>query len=529
MVVNMFKKIRFIAVFLLVLFPVAASQRCARAQAPTTVAPADSRTIEQLLNPTTIVVAQFDLKKLNLPTALQDSVSKDASIAPLLQWLESWRATLEPVSGERIYMAVDVPASITQPPIRFIAKKPAQADLRKLNEQLARFRFSPIVEKGEFIVTSPTGNLAQSEKNAITSETLPGARTAIPEALATVAGMPVQILVLPPDYLWATYRDLMPRLPESLGGAPTGVVIDGVQWASLGFDPASMKAKITVQSNSPAAAAALAAELPKMVQLASQNIPSEAAKGIAKSIVQSAKPVVKKDRIEIEFSDLQDLNAASSTVAKIINAIVDPLNTREKMNRFKQLALGVHNYESASQALPPNKDARNADGSSNFSWRVHILPYIGEAKLYAEFKLDQPWDSEHNQELLAKMPDVYSAYPVQAFAPASLRPGYTTIVAPVGEGTIFGGKKPVRFSDITDGTSNTILFVEVKPDRAVPWTAPLEYEFNTKDPAAGLAVGADGQFLTVLGDGSVQLLPGNLPKETLNHLFQMNDGNVINF
>ena len=35
---------------------------------------------------------------------------------------------------------------------------------------------------------------------------------------------------------------------------------------------------------------------------------------------------------------------------------------------------------------------------ARLSWRVALLPYVGEGKLYAEFKLDEPWDSAHNKK-----------------------------------------------------------------------------------------------------------------------------------
>ena len=38
------------------------------------------------------------------------------------------------------------------------------------------------------------------------------------------------------------------------------------------------------------------------------------------------------------------------------------------------------------------------------SWRVAILPFIGEQNLYNRFRLDQPWDSPHNIALLPLMP-----------------------------------------------------------------------------------------------------------------------------
>lgn len=41
------------------------------------------------------------------------------------------------------------------------------------------------------------------------------------------------------------------------------------------------------------------------------------------------------------------------------------------------------------------------DGTPYLSWRVHILPFLGRAALYDQFKKDEPWDSRHNNQLIA--------------------------------------------------------------------------------------------------------------------------------
>ena len=66
----------------------------------------------------------------------------------------------------------------------------------------------------------------------------------------------------------------------------------------------------------------------------------------------------------------------------------------------------MHNYESAHGTLPPAA-VRSTDGTPLLSWRVAILPFIEQDALYKEFKLDEPWDSEHNKKLIAKMPKLY--------------------------------------------------------------------------------------------------------------------------
>jgi hypothetical protein len=87
----------------------------------------------------------------------------------------------------------------------------------------------------------------------------------------------------------------------------------------------------------------------------------------------------------------------------------------------------------------------------------------------------------------------------------------------------------VTFRKIRDGTSNTVVLVEVKPELAVPWTAPRNYAFDVDDPAAGLRVGADGRWVAATADSAVHEFRGDAPPEMILRLFRMNDGNVIDF
>ena len=103
-------------------------------------------------------------------------------------------------------------------------------------------------------------------------------------------------------------------------------------------------------------------------------------------------------------------------------------------NNLKQLAIAVHNYASTYQNRLPSAAIYSKDGKPLLSWRVTLLPYVEEDALYKEFKLDEPWDSEHNKKLLARMPKVY-APPV----PGKTKVPYGTFYqAFTGPNTLFG-------------------------------------------------------------------------------------------
>lgn len=74
---------------------------------------------------------------------------------------------------------------------------------------------------------------------------------------------------------------------------------------------------------------------------------------------------------------------------------------------LKTIGVAFQRYHAAHGRFPASSSYMNRDGKYPLSWRVAILPYIGEQDLYNQYRQDEPWDSEHNQTLLAKMPAVY--------------------------------------------------------------------------------------------------------------------------
>jgi hypothetical protein len=200
----------------------------------------------------------------------------------------------------------------------------------------------------------------------------------------------------------------------------------------------------------------------------------------------------------------------------------DPARLRTvSANNLKQLALAVHLYCDAHKGRLP-ADVTDADGKPLLSWRVELLPYLEQKELYNEFKRDQPWDSDHNKKLLARMPKVFASPRVTVKAA-----GHTVYQGFAGPGALFEpGKKMTMPASIPDGTSNTVLAVEASV--AVAWTRPADLPFDEKKdlPDIGKAYGA--KPLVALCDGSVRVLDmTKLTANTLKAAITVGGGEVL--
>lgn len=244
-------------------------------------------------------------------------------------------------------------------------------------------------------------------------------------------------------------------------------------------------------------------------------------------------PEIVGDQVKIKIKVFEKNAANLALLTGVLETFANESQQQSRQMGMKQIMLALHNYHDSFKSFPVLDTYRDDQGKPYLSWRVHILPFMEQQALYEQFHLDEPWDSPHNKKLVSKMPDIYAMQkdllPAEPVADqVEIQPGHTTIVAPTGELTTFGGRTATRFQDMLDGTSNTVVVVEVKPEHAVPWTAPQDYQFDPKKPLSGIAVNPDGTWQAAFGDGSVQDLSAKLPAKTVLHLFQMKDGNVVN-
>jgi hypothetical protein len=190
-------------------------------------------------------------------------------------------------------------------------------------------------------------------------------------------------------------------------------------------------------------------------------------------------------------------------------------------NNIKQILLACHCYHDAYGVLP--HDITDKNGKPILSWRVAILPFLEQQALYNQFKLDEPWDSEHNKKWSEMAVKVYMS--PQANPPTP--PGMTQYKGFAGPGTVFELGKKLKLADITDGTSNTILIVEA--GEPIPWAKPGDIPFDPKKPLPKLALPGVPDIVNFgMCDGSVRTANMNtLTEKTLRNLITRDDGNVI--
>ena len=259
-----------------------------------------------------------------------------------------------------------------------------------------------------------------------------------------------------------------------------------------------------------------------------------------RSIVKHLTPqvgVVRKEKEAIVFemhSPIATSNLSVATTGIAIGMILPAVQTvREaarrttSMNNLRQLTLASHNYESAYLRFPSG-DGPVKPGGPAVSWRVKILPYIEENNLYQQYNFDEPWDSENNMKIAKQMPATFmnpQSIAQEGFTVYRGIGGVSGIMGVNAEGESVGR----RFRDISDGASNTIMFVECPDQMAVPWTKPDGGINPAKISPRQLQGNFIGGFNTSFCDGSTRFIETSLDTETFKALLGFNDGIVTNF
>jgi len=188
------------------------------------------------------------------------------------------------------------------------------------------------------------------------------------------------------------------------------------------------------------------------------------------------------------------------------------------VDRLRQITLAMLLYERDHGTLPPAYTA-GSNGEPLHSWRVALLPYLGQQELYEKIRLDQPWDSSHNRQFHKQAGDFYQC------PSASLSPGQTTYSVVVGPDAPFEADKGKPLSQFGPKSARMILVVERR--QAACWMDPnfelpqadTEPGINRRD-AGGMSIGSQhpGGANFGLRDGSVYFLSETIDAEQFKDL-----------
>ena|GEM_PF-456835 len=156
---------------------------------------------------------------------------------------------------------------------------------------------------------------------------------------------------------------------------------------------------------------------------------------------------------------------AAALLIPAVQAAREAARRAQCSNNIKQIMLAIHNYHDTHGTLPPLYTV-DANGKPLHSWRVLILPYLEQTAVYNGIRLDEPWNSPHNQ--------AFHHVRIPAYDCRSNPSGGCCYSAIAGEGlapnTRANSRGEHTFARITDGTSNTIAIVEVR--EPFPWMDP---------------------------------------------------------
>jgi hypothetical protein len=161
-------------------------------------------------------------------------------------------------------------------------------------------------------------------------------------------------------------------------------------------------------------------------------------------------------------------------------AIKAAQETAQSMKCYLQemkIATAILDFHKKHNALPARYTI-DEKGKPLHSWRVLILPFLGQKELYDKIRLDEPWDSEHNQQFHSQMPSVY-ACPINigeathkccyAAIAGSNKKGNEGALTPAKEAKLLVGT--TTLTSIADNLKGILFFTEIK--KPFCWMDPL--------------------------------------------------------
>ena len=246
------------------------------AAAPAPDAAARAKAIAPFVDEQTMLVARFDVTQVDFEPLLRrankamrelagpDVPQADRQFAEAKAKADQWLVAFAKAGGRDLYVIgpMDVfPAVVVVVPL---GERGDAEELSKLLGVRNQTTTAPTRPNGApfspEVARCIGGMLLVGAREAVEriAKTTPAARPELTKAFAAAGDGAAQLLILPTNDSRRVIAELMPRLPDALGGGPSSALTDGMRWAALG---AALKPDLSVtaviQSTDPGAAEAM--------------------------------------------------------------------------------------------------------------------------------------------------------------------------------------------------------------------------------------------------------------------------------
>ena len=193
----------------------------------------------------------------------------------------------------------------------------------------------------------------------------------------------------------------------------------------------------------------------------------------------------------------------------------------ECKNNLKNIVLALHSYASKNGGQFPPAYTVDSNGKPLHSWRTLILAQLDRRELFEHVDFSKPWDDPGNAEVFKTAVRVYSC-PSQ-----ENRDNLTTYQIIISSKSCFPDGKSRNMSEITDGTGQTLLVVEMCSEYAVPWMSPQDTDEQIFLAQYSKACSPHTDIFNVgYADGSVGVISSTCSREILEALVTA-DGNDV--
>lgn len=206
---------------------------------------------------------------------------------------------------------------------------------------------------------------------------------------------------------------------------------------------------------------------------------------------------------DMEIKQVDDQVQLQTKSPKAVSGAIDELLARleaaphreSEQWKIERIGAGTLRYRVYEKRPLPYATEHLLTEKPLLSWRVLLLPYVARNGLYREFKLDEPWDSEHNKKLISKMPDFY--------ATAELPPGFSNLRA-------------IRHKD------GGMVIVETAAKHATEWTRPDPLEPTLESWPLDIGWPEDYEAAIIYDDGGNFRISKGLSRTKFETMFGKN-------